>query len=188
MAKKKESSALDRLAGKQVVFSGKFGYGVEEMLKAMAEAQQAKVLDDLTDKIDYLVLADLNAGKTVQKKAMTLNGKGATIQVMDSAAFRDFVMPTQDELLALLKDGKCGAEALAAALPIGQRGGHGTAPEARVSWACGLTAWICPDLILPAWRSRTAVSSARSWMPRALARPSVAISAKRPESRLYLVR
>ncbi len=188
MAKKKESSALDRLAGKQVVFSGKFGYGVEEMLKAMAEAQQAKVLDDLTDKIDYLVLADLNAGKTVQKKAMTLNGKGATIQVMDSAAFRDFVMPTQDELLASSRMASAGPRHWQPLCLSGNAAVTAPRPEARVSWACGLTAWICPDLILPAWRSRTAVSSARSWMPRALARPSVAISAKRPESRLYLVR
>ncbi len=105
MAKKKLSAALDRFAGKKVVFSGKFGYGVEESLKAMAEAQQATVLDDLTDKVDFLVLADLNAGKTVQKKAATFNGKGATIQVMDSAAFRELVKPTQDELLSLLQDG-----------------------------------------------------------------------------------
>jgi uncharacterized protein YjbI with pentapeptide repeats len=128
MAKKKLSAALDRFAGKKVVFSGKFGYGVEESLKAMAKAQQATVLDDLTDKVDFLVLADLNAGKTVQKKAATFNGKGATIQVMDSAAFRELVKPTQDELLALLKDGKRGAEALAA-IAVGHSG-QGVEPEA----------------------------------------------------------
>ena len=57
----------------------------------MAEAQQATVLDDLSDKTNYLVLADLTAGKTIQKKAMSLNGKGAAIQVMDAVAFRDFL-------------------------------------------------------------------------------------------------
>ena len=36
-----ENSAriMDRFAGKNVIFSGEFGYGVEESLKAMAEAQ-----------------------------------------------------------------------------------------------------------------------------------------------------
>ena len=85
MAKQQRSSVLNRLAGKKVVFSGKFDYGVELRLKAMAQAQQGTVLDDLTDKVDYLVLADLNAGKTIQKKAASLNApRGATIQVINA--------------------------------------------------------------------------------------------------------
>jgi uncharacterized protein YjbI with pentapeptide repeats len=129
MAKKNRSSGLDRLAGKKVVFSGKFDYGVEGPLKAMAQAQQGTVLEDLTDKVDYLVLADLNGGKTIQKKATSLNSKGATIQVMDSATFRALAMPTQDELLALLNDGKRGAEALAAAAPPIVHRDHGVSPD-----------------------------------------------------------
>jgi uncharacterized protein YjbI with pentapeptide repeats len=129
MAKKKGASALNRLAGKRVVFSGKFAYGVEETLKAMAEAQQATVLDDLTDKVDYLVLADLSAGKTIQKKATSLNAKGAAIQVMEPAAFRELVKPTEDELLAILQDGTRGAEALRAAAPSVSHRDDGVAPE-----------------------------------------------------------
>jgi uncharacterized protein YjbI with pentapeptide repeats len=133
MAKKQRSSVLNRLAGKKVVFSGKFDYGVEDALKSMAEAQQGAVPDELTDKVNYLVLADLNAGTTIQKKAAALNKKGATIQVMDVAAFRELVKPTEDELLALLKNGKRGAEALAAAAPpiarIRHLNHHGVAPE-----------------------------------------------------------
>ena len=127
MAKKHRSSVLNRLAGKKVVFSGKFGYGAEESLKAMAEAQQATVLDDLSDKTNYLVLADLTAGKTIQKKAMSLNGKGAAIQVMDAVAFRYFVKPTQDELLGLLKDGN--REAFASAVPSVGHSYQGLPPD-----------------------------------------------------------
>jgi uncharacterized protein YjbI with pentapeptide repeats len=112
MAKKKEAAVLQRLAGKKVVFSGKFGYGDEERLTAMAKAQQGTVLDDLSDKVDYLVLDDLNAGKTIQKKAVSLNAKGAAIQVVEADAFREMIKPAEDELLALLKAGKQGAEAL----------------------------------------------------------------------------
>jgi uncharacterized protein YjbI with pentapeptide repeats len=106
MAKRQRSGVLNRLAGKKLVFSGKFSYGVEDVLKAMAEAQQGTVCDDLTDKVDYLVLADLSAAKTIQKKAMTLNGKGATIQVIDADAFKNLAEPTDDEILALLRAGE----------------------------------------------------------------------------------
>ena len=79
MSKRKRSGVLNRLSGKRLVFSGKFGYGVEESLKALAEAQQGTVCDDLDAKVDYLVLPDLGTGKTIQKKALSLNAKGAAI-------------------------------------------------------------------------------------------------------------
>jgi uncharacterized protein YjbI with pentapeptide repeats len=106
MAKREGAAGLDRLAGKRLVFSGKFGYGVEDSLKAMAAAQQGKVSDDLDAKTDYLVLADASAGKTIQKKALALNGKGAAIQVIDADAFRQLAEPTAAEILELLRSGR----------------------------------------------------------------------------------
>jgi hypothetical protein len=106
MAKRQGSGVADRLAGKKLVFSGKFDYGVEDSLKAMAEAQQGKVLDDVAADVDYLVLADTSGGKSIQKKAMTLNTKGATIQVIDADAFRQLVEPTEAELLELIRTGQ----------------------------------------------------------------------------------
>jgi uncharacterized protein YjbI with pentapeptide repeats len=106
MAKRQRSAVLNRLAGKKLVFNGRFSYGVEDALKAMAEAQQGTVCDDLDGKIDYLVLADLTAGKTAQKKALSLNGKGATIQVIDVDGFRNLAEPTDEEILALLRAGE----------------------------------------------------------------------------------
>jgi len=106
MAKRQTSSVLNRLAGKKLVFNGKFTWGVEDQLKALAQVQQGKVVDDLDDKVDYLVLADLNAGKTIQKKAMTLNGKGAAIQVIDVDAFNQLAEPTEADILAALHAGQ----------------------------------------------------------------------------------
>lgn len=106
MAKRQGAAGLSRLAGKKVVFSGKFGYGVEEALKALAEAQQGQVADGLDARTDYLVLADAGAGKTIQKKAVSLNGKGATIQVIDGDAFRKLAEPTEAEVLEFLRSGR----------------------------------------------------------------------------------
>ncbi len=111
MAKRQRSGVLNRLAGKRLIFSGKFGYGVEESLKAMAGAQQGTLSDDLDDKVDYLVLADLSAGKTIQKKALALNGKGANIQIVDADGFKKLAEPTDQEILALLRAGESGAYA-----------------------------------------------------------------------------
>ena len=47
MAKRQRSGVLNRCAGKRFVFNGKFDYGVEESLKAMAKAQQGTVKDDM---------------------------------------------------------------------------------------------------------------------------------------------
>ena len=107
MAKRQQGVLLNRLAGKTIAFSGKFGSGYkgEPSLKAMAEAQQGTVVEDLSAKVDYLVLPDLTAGKTVQKKALQLNGKGAAIQIIDADAFCKLAEPTDEELLALLRAG-----------------------------------------------------------------------------------
>ncbi len=106
MAKKQKPSGLNRLAGKKVVFNGKFAYGEEERLKAMAEAQAGTLTEDLDAKTDYLVLADLNAGKTIQKKVVSLNGKGATIQVIDVEEFKKLAEPTEQEILEMLRSGE----------------------------------------------------------------------------------
>jgi uncharacterized protein YjbI with pentapeptide repeats len=106
MAKRQKSGVLNRLAGKKFVFGGKFSYGIGEWLKSVAEAQQGAVADDLDAKVDYLVLADMNSGKTIQKKALALNAKGATIQVIDADAFKQMAEPTAEEVLALLRAGE----------------------------------------------------------------------------------
>lgn len=112
MAKRRQSGILNRCAGKRFVFNGKFEYGAEDSLKAIARAQQGTVKDDLDDKVDYLVLADATAGKTIQKKAASLNGKGASIQVIDVDAFKKLAEPTEEEFLALLRAGESATYAI----------------------------------------------------------------------------
>lgn len=130
MAKRQGSSVLKKLAGKKLVFSGKFDYDGEERLKALATAQGASVVKDLDGKVDCLILADLNAGKTIQKKVTSLNAKGAAIEVIDEAAFLERARPTEDQLLALLKEGRRGAKALASMAPrIPKYNHHGALPE-----------------------------------------------------------
>ncbi len=111
MAIRKRSAVLNRLAGKNLVFSGKFDHGTEDSLKAMACAQRGTVREDLDAKTDYLVVADLSAGKTIQKKALALNAKGAAIQVIDADAFKKLAEPTEEEILAMLRAGECEAYA-----------------------------------------------------------------------------
>jgi hypothetical protein len=101
--KKQSGAVLKALLGKEVFLQGKFQYGEQDRLKAMPEAQQATIADDLDATVTHLVLADTSAGKTVQKKAATLVAKGATIQTLDAAGFEAMVTPTDAEVLELLR-------------------------------------------------------------------------------------
>src|SRR5256885_1071436 len=83
-----KAGVLDRLERKKVFFSGRFGYGEQEQLEALVQLQGGKVVKDLDKASDYLVLADPTAGKTIQQKALSLNGKGATIQVIGCEDFK----------------------------------------------------------------------------------------------------
>src|SRR6476660_8208856 len=105
----KAASVLNRLLGKNIVFNGKFGY-ILAQLKALAEAQQGIVEEDVSASTDYLVLADPSAGKTIQKKVVSLNAKGASIQVISSTDFEKLILPTDEEVLALIKSGAKAAD------------------------------------------------------------------------------
>ncbi len=108
MANVTNKAVLNRLLGKKVAiegFKGRMGDIARNGLKAITEAQQGIVVDDLDKSVDYLVLADVSAGKTVQKQAIAFNAKGANIQVIDATAFKSMVEPTADEVLALIRAG-----------------------------------------------------------------------------------
>lgn len=116
MAKQRSAGVLNALVGKKVLFQGRFAYGVQERLTAMAAAQQGTIVTDLDASVDYLVLADLTGGKTVQKKALSLNAKGASVQVIDTDAFAQLTQPTLEQIKGLIRGGKANAELLAKAL------------------------------------------------------------------------
>jgi uncharacterized protein YjbI with pentapeptide repeats len=96
---------LSRLLGKTVCFQGKYAWGEQQRLRAMAEAQQGLIARDLDPSVSYLVLPDLSAAKTLQKKVVSLNAKGASIQIIDAAGFQQLLQPAADEVLALLRLG-----------------------------------------------------------------------------------
>jgi uncharacterized protein YjbI with pentapeptide repeats len=96
-------SIMNRLAGKKIVFSGKFDWGEENSLGGLAAAQGGSVQDALDATTDYLVVADSSASKTDQKKALSLNGKGASIQVIDRGAFWAEFTPTAEEVAELIR-------------------------------------------------------------------------------------
>ncbi len=104
--KQNEPAVLNRLVAQKVCFNGKFSYGVQAALAGRAEAQQGTVVEELDASVNYLVLADLSASKGVQKEALKLNAKGATIQVIDADAFAKIVEPTETDVLALIRGGK----------------------------------------------------------------------------------
>ena len=106
MGQGRKPQPLHRLAGKRVLFQGKFDRGQEERLKAIAEAQQGEVVEDVDANLNYLVVPDLSAGKTIQKKVASLNGRGASIQVIDVDAFLKLAGPSDEEILGLIRAGR----------------------------------------------------------------------------------
>src|SRR5947199_384177 len=103
---------LKALLGKKVMFQGKFGRSweqVREQLEAKAEAQQGLITDKLDKDLDILVVPELPAGQTIQKKVQTLNAKGASIQLMDAESFAKTVHPTDAEMAELMRRGPKGA-------------------------------------------------------------------------------
>jgi uncharacterized protein YjbI with pentapeptide repeats len=107
---------LTRMLQKHVCFHGKFDYGAKERLTGMVEAQQGMVVEALDAAVDFLVLRDLASGKTIQKQVLSLNTKGAAVQVIDADAFEKLVAPTEAELLALIRGGKANADLFAKAV------------------------------------------------------------------------
>ena len=105
MAKRQQSSVLNRLTGKKLVFDGKFGYGALDSLKAMADAAAGHRPRRSGREGGLSRAGRRQPSKTIQKKAMSLNAKGASIQVIDADAFKKLVEPTDEEIIALLKAG-----------------------------------------------------------------------------------
>jgi uncharacterized protein YjbI with pentapeptide repeats len=101
-----KSAFKGKLAGKKVFFSGKFEYGQKPRLEQLATGQGAKIVDDLSADVDMVLSAASPLAATVQKKIDALNKRGASIHVMDAAAFHAMALPTAEDIAALLRDGK----------------------------------------------------------------------------------
>jgi uncharacterized protein YjbI with pentapeptide repeats len=111
----KAAAAVDwkspKLAGKSVHFAGRFekwGDLTEELLTKWITLEGASNVDKLDATVDYLVLKEATGSSTHEKKAAQLNAKGAAITVIEASALRALLLPTGDEVLALLQEGPKG--------------------------------------------------------------------------------
>lgn len=106
-----------RFAGQGCVFSGKFDYRFEpERIKELLTYEGAKIQDELTSTSGYLVQGASRAGTTsaAEKKAIQLNAKGASIQVLDREGLLDLIAPSVDEFCNWLRAGADSARHAAA--------------------------------------------------------------------------
>jgi uncharacterized protein YjbI with pentapeptide repeats len=103
-----DSAPFKRLAGKKVLFVGKFDWGVDR-LKVLAREHGATLAKDLNANVDYLVLPDVTSNKGVRAQAQKLNAKGAAIQILDAGDFGEAVKLTEEEIIAVMRRGNAKA-------------------------------------------------------------------------------
>lgn len=123
------AAVFNKLAGKRVVLEGQFGYqdGDRASWETLVKLHQGKVVDALHANTDFLVVPELGKGKTAQKKAASLNARGAAIQTLDLQAFQAVVGPAAESVVALLRAGSEGVAELRKWLELDARTcGHST--------------------------------------------------------------
>ena len=110
MAKHKVADSIVplKLQGKSVFLAGKF-YHLSEFLQPLIEAEGGKVVTELTDKTDFVVLGYSGVANP-QKKAAKLNAQGASNQVLSHDQFQQQIRPMPDEAIQLLLGGPKGIE------------------------------------------------------------------------------
>lgn len=104
-----------KLAGKSFHFAGRLatlsGCSYEDF-PVVAREQGAVVHDDLTSSVQYLVVGELNPTSGIEKKAAKLNDKGASIQTITAESFLEMLLPTTEQVRALLVSGDEGQRRL----------------------------------------------------------------------------
>ena len=113
-ATKKASVTDQRFAGLKLCFAGKSGvYGKErKTYETWAQREGAKIMSDLDDSTDMLIVLDSGATAGAKKKAAALNAKSAAIHELSESEFLEMFRPTADEVVELLKSGKKGTKRL----------------------------------------------------------------------------
>ena len=104
------------LKGKKITLQGKFDRYQRPMFEEMIRSQQGKLVDDLDQSIDLLIVSDMSSGMPAQRKAQALNSKGATIQVLDIDGLDKIARPTDKEIVQAIRLGDNGASLLRKAM------------------------------------------------------------------------
>ncbi|MBI3821302.1 MAG: pentapeptide repeat-containing protein [Planctomycetes bacterium] len=111
MANKPQPPAVTvplKLQGKSVYLAGNF-YHQDGNLRSLITFEGGTIVDELTDKTDFMVLGYSGVANP-QKKAAKLNTQGAAIQVLTVDQFHQQIRPTPDEAVQLLLGGPAGIE------------------------------------------------------------------------------
>ena len=113
-ATKTATAGFQRFAGMKVCFAGKPGqYGKTcKSYETWARSEGAKLVSNLDDSTDMLIVLDSGATAGAKKKAAALNAKSAAIHELSESDFLEMFRPTADEIVELLKSGKQGTERL----------------------------------------------------------------------------
>lgn len=118
------------LKGKKITLQGKFDRFERPSIEEMIQLQQGKLVDDLDKSVDYLVVAEMSSGMPAQKKAQSLNSKGANIQILDIAGLDKVASPTEQNIIQIIRMGKGAAGLLNTAMvrPMYRYNGTGSPP------------------------------------------------------------
>lgn len=113
-ATKTASAVRKRFAGLKLCFAGKPGvYGqARKTYEAWARSEGAKLVSNLDDSTDMLIVFDSGATAGAKKKAAALNAKSAAIHELSESEFLEMFRPTADEAVELLKSGEKGTKRL----------------------------------------------------------------------------
>jgi len=114
---KNAGQVAQRFAGQSFVVSGKFDYRLPpERVKELLTYEGAKIQDELDTTTRYLVQGQTRAGttSTAEKKALQLNAKGASIQVLDRDGLLDLIALDGDAFCSWLRAGTDAARHAAA--------------------------------------------------------------------------
>jgi uncharacterized protein YjbI with pentapeptide repeats len=105
VSKDKASTIPPRFAGERVVFAGKIDW--KDEAEATVAAEGGKVLPKLDPTVTMLVAGEGSRAAQKQLAQWSSSGKGST-RVYDERAFLEFLAPTRQEALTLLRQGKKG--------------------------------------------------------------------------------
>src|SRR5262245_22041524 len=107
-SKPARGSLKGKLAGKNVAFVGRFGYGILDQAKKLAAAEAGQIVDAATGP-DYLVAGEGQGGNPPAAVAK-VQKKHPGVHVLDMSDFWALLVPTREEFLALLASGPHGHE------------------------------------------------------------------------------
>lgn len=119
MAKKSVQKVADwkalKLAGQSIFFAGRFekwGQLTLQLLQTFVQVEGGTVADTLNASVSLVVLKEVTGTSSHEKKAALLNTKGASIAVIDADQLRTMLVPTQDEVHAMIQAGREGHKLL----------------------------------------------------------------------------